>query len=276
MKHLLYFSFLTVVFTACTNSSTTANPKNEASADTTSTQPLTEPTTVPTGLKLIPFKLSDKNCDLVGTEDFPLDEGWCNQRDVTGLRVSLTNSVVANKINGLICKEITGKIGTFQSIKNFVAQIKNLSNEEGEMEFIQDEYTCSLIDSTNTYLSMGIGSYFYAMGGAHPNYGIQVLNVDLNTGQAITLDDILSPGYLPSFKALAKRKFIAQNGNDTWWFSMGEQPFELSEVFSITRKGLTFHYQPYEMGPYAAGAPELVLSTADIAKWLKDNPYLKP
>jgi len=30
------------------------------------------------------------------------------------------------------------------------------------------------------------------------------------------------------------------------------------------------------MGPYAAGAPELVLSTADIAKWLKDNPYLKP
>ena len=43
----------------------------------------------------------------------------------------------------------------------------------------------------------------------------------------------------------------------------------------MSSKGITFIYQPYEIGPYAAGAPEVFLSLKDIQRLLKENPYIK-
>jgi hypothetical protein len=276
MRTITLFTIFFLALTACTNdNSTTTEPKKpaELNADTTE---VAQPTVVPSGLRLKPFKFSDENCELASTEDFELDEGWCNRREVSGLSVSLNNSSVAQKINALICKEITGKVGNMQTIKRFVSDIKTLSNTDGEMEYIQDEYSCALIDSSNTYMSMGVSLYFYAMGAAHGQPAFQVLNVDLITGNKISLADLFVNNYRPSLKALAKRKFLEQNGNGDWWFVTGEQVFDLPETFAISRKGITFTYQPYEVGPYAAGAPEVFLSKKELAKWLKENPYLIP
>ena len=276
MRTITLFTIFFLALTACTNdNSTTTEPKKpaELNADTTE---VAQPTAVPSGLRLKPFKFSDENCELASTEDFELDEGWCNRREVSGLSVSLNNSSVAQKINALICKEITGKVGNMQTIKRFVSDIKTLSNTDGEMEYIQDEYSCALIDSSNTYMSMGVSLYFYAMGAAHGQPAFQVLNVDLITGNKISLADLFVNNYRPSLKALAKRKFLEQNGNGDWWFVTGEQVFDLPETFAISRKGITFTYQPYEVGPYAAGAPEVFLSKKELAKWLKENPYLIP
>ncbi len=276
MRTITVYTLFFLALTACTTDNTTATePKKpaELKADTTE---VAQPTVVPSGLRLKPFKFSDENCELASTEDFELDEGWCNRREVSGLSVSLNNSSVAQKINALICKEITGKVGNMQTIKRFVSDIKTLSNTDGEMEYIQDEYSCALIDSSNTYMSMGVSLYFYAMGAAHGQPAFQVLNVDLITGNKISLADLFVNNYRPSLKALAKRKFLEQNGNGDWWFVTGEQVFDLPETFAISRKGITFTYQPYEVGPYAAGAPEVFLSKKELAKWLKENPYLIP
>jgi hypothetical protein len=276
MRTITLLTLFFLALTACTNDNTTATePKKpaELKADTTE---VAQPTVVPSGLRLKPFKFSDENCELASTEDFELDEGWCNRRQVSGLSVSLNNSSVAQKINALICKEITGKVGNMQTIKRFVSDIKTLSNTDGEMEYIQDEYSCALIDSSNTYMSMGVSLYFYAMGAAHGQPAFQVLNVDLITGNKISLADLFVNNYRPSLKALAKRKFLEQNGNGDWWFVTGDQVFDLPETFAISRKGITFTYQPYEVGPYAAGAPEVFLSKKELAKWLKENPYLIP
>lgn len=276
MRKLLFLSVVSLFFTACntdeTKTSDTLTPKSPVK----DTAAVDQPVTIPSGLKLFPFKLADKNCDLVVPEDMELDEGWCNTRELAGLRVSLTDAAVAQKINGLICKEITGKVGNVTTLKKFVTDIKSLSNEEGDMEFMQDEYSCSLIDSSNTYMSMRVFSYFYPMGAAHGQSSFQVLNVDLITGAKITLADLFVNNYRSSLKAFAKRKFLEQNGNEGWWFTTGDQPFDLPETFAISRKGITFTYQPYEVGPYAAGAPEVFLSKKDLAKWLKENPYLIP
>jgi hypothetical protein len=276
MRKFLLLPVLILFIASCTTDKTKESAKEVPNSSLKDTTVVDAPSIVPSGLKLIPFKLSDKNCDLVVPEDMELDEGWCNTRELAGLRVSLTDAAVAQKINGLICKEITGKVGNVTTLKKFVAEIKSLSNEEGDMEFMQDEFTCSLIDSSNTYMSMGISSYFYAMGAAHGQPGFQVLNVDLTTGAKITLADLFINNYRSSLKAFAKRKFLEQNGNGDWWFVTGEQVFDLPETFAISKKGITFTYQPYEVGPYAAGAPEVFLSKKDLAKWLKENPYLIP
>ena len=276
MRTITLFTIFFLALTSCTNdNSTTTEPKKPADLNADTTE-VAQATVLPSGLRLKPFKFSDENCELASTEDFELDEGWCNRREVSGLSVSLNNSSVAQKINALICKEITGKVGNMQTIKRFVSDIKTLSNTDGEMEYIQDEYSCALIDSSNTYMSMGVSLYFYAMGAAHGQPAFQVLNVDLITGNKISLADLFVNNYRPSLKALAKRKFLEQNGNGDWWFVTGEQVFDLPETFAISRKGITFTYQPYEVGPYAAGAPEVFLSKKELAKWLKENPYLIP
>jgi hypothetical protein len=276
MRKLLFLSVISLFFNACSTNETKTSDTLTTNPPIKDTAAVDQPVTIPSGLKLFPFKLADKNCDLVVPEDMELDEGWCNTRELAGIRVSLTDVAVAQKINGLICKEITGKVGNLATLKKFVADIKTLSNEEGIQDYVQDEYSCSLIDSSNTYMSMRVFSYFYPMGAAHGQSSFQVLNVDLITGTKITLADLFVTNYRSSLKAFAKRKFMEQNGNEGWWFTTGDQPFDLPETFAITRKGITFTYQPYEVGPYAAGAPEVFLSKKDLAKWLKDNPYVIP
>lgn len=276
MQNILCLSVITLWLTACNTNESKTSETLDPKAPSQDTTVVDQPAVIASGLVLSPFKLSDKNCDLMLPEDMEIEEGWCNSREITGLRVSLNNTSVAHKINGLIAKEITGKVGDFTALKKFVSDIRTLSNEEGVEDYVQDEYTCSLIDSSNTYMSMGISSYFYAMGAAHGQPGFQVLNVDLTTGAKITLADLFVNNYRSSLKAFAKRKFLEQNGNGDWWFTTGDQPFDLPESFAITRKGITFFYQPYEIGPYAAGAPDVFLSKKDLAKWLKKNPYLIP
>lgn len=276
MQNILCLSVITLWLTACNTDESKTSETLDPKAPSQDTTVVDQPAVIASGLVLSPFKLSDKNCDLVMPEDMEIEEGWCNSREITGLRVSLNNTSVAQKINGLIAKEITGKVGDFTALKKFVADIKTLSNEEGVEDYVQDEYTCSLIDSSNTFMSLKVFSYFYSIGAAHGQSSVQVLNLDLTTGSKITLADLFVNNYRSTLKAFAKRNFMAQNGNDGWWFTTGDQPFDLPESFAITQKGITFFYQPYEIGPYAAGAPEVFLSKKDLAKWLKKNPYLIP
>jgi len=277
MRNLLFFIGVISFLSACNSGE--KPPKNQVKAPAlvdTPTQIETEKN-VPTGLSFKKFTLKSENCDLPFRFDMEIDEDWCNTREIDGLKVSMKDAEVAQKINILIEKVITGAGGGKEkSLKQFMADIKNTSNEEGDVEYMQDSYTCRLADSSNTFLSMYIFSEYYGFGAAHGQHGSSVLNIDLKTGNQIKLKDVLIDNYKSALKALGKRKFLEQNGNDVWWFSTeDDQPFELPEVFSITRKGITFNYQHYEIGPYAAGAPEVFLSIKDLGPLLKVNPYLK-
>ena len=277
MRNLLFFIGVISFLSACNSGE---NPKENQvkapnMADTT-TQIISQ-LPMPTGLSFKKFTLKAENCDMPFDDDMEIDEDWCNTREINGLKVSMKDAEVAQKINVLIEKEITGAGGgKKKSLKQFIAEIKNSSNEAGEMEYMQDSYTCRLADSSNTFLSMYIFFEYYAFGAAHGQHGSSVLNIDLKTGNQIKLKDVLVDNYKTTLKSLAKRKFLAQNGNEGWWFlTEDDRPFELPEAFSITRKGITFSYQHYEIGPYAAGAPEVFLSIKDLGSLLKENPYLK-
>jgi len=277
MRNLLFFIGAFSFLSACNSGD--SQKENQVKAPQMadiSTQIETEKT-IPTGLSFTKFTLKSENCDMPFSDDMEIDEDWCNTREINGLKVSMKDNEVAQKINFLIEKVITGAGGGKEkSYKQFMAEIKNSSNEAGEMEYMQDSYTCSLADSSNTFLSMYIFFEYYAFGAAHGQHGSSVLNIDLKTGNQIKLKDVLVDNYKSALKALAKRKFLAQNGNEGWWFlEDADQPFELPEVFSISREGITFTYQHYEIGPYAAGAPEVFLSTKDLGPLLKVNLYLK-
>jgi hypothetical protein len=266
MRNLLFFIGVISFLSACDSSdSQKENQVKAPSLVDTSTQIISQ-LPMPTGLSFKKFTLKAENCSGGPLDDeMEIDEDWCNTREINGLKVSMTDTEVAQKINFLIEKEITGAGGRKKiSLKKFIDEIKNSSNESGEMEYMQDSYTCRLADSSNTYLSIYIFSEHYGFGAAHGYHGSSVLNIDLKTGNQIKLKDVLVDNYKSALKSLAKRKFLAQNGNEGWWFLEDDKPFELPDVFSITRKGITFTYQLYEIGSYVVGAPEIFLSIKDL------------
>ena len=277
MRNLLFFIGAISFLSACNSGENPKENQVKAPKMADTTTQITSQLPMPTGLSFKKFTLKAENCDMPFDDEMEIDQDWCNTREINGLKVSMKDAEVAQKINVLIEKEITGAGGgKKKSLKQFIAEIKNSSNEAGEMEYMQDSYTCRLADSSNTFLSMYIFFEYYAFGAAHGQHGSSVLNIDLKTGNQIKLKDVLVDNYKTTLKSLAKRKFLAQNGNEGWWFlEDDDQPFELPEVFSITRKGITFSYQHYEIGPYAAGAPEVFLSINDLGSLLKENPYLK-
>jgi hypothetical protein len=277
MRNLLFFIGVISFLSACNLSDKPKENQVEAPKMADTSAQIETQATTPTGLSFTKFTLKSENCDLPFSDGMEIDQDWCNTREIDGLKVSMKDAEVAQKINVLIEKVITGAGGGKEkSYKQFMADIKTPSNEDGDIEYMQDSYTCRLADSSNTFLSMYIFSEYYGFGAAHGQHGSSVLNIDLKTGNQIKLKDVLVDNYKSALKALGKRKFLEQNGNDVWWFSTeDDQPFELPEVFSITRKGITFTYQVYEIGPYAAGAPEVFLSIKDLGPLLKVNPYLK-
>jgi hypothetical protein len=103
---------------------------------------------------------------------------------------------------------------------------------------------------------------------------LTILNFDLRNGKIIQLSDLFKPGYGKPLKNLVEKQFIKQNGKSAWNFTPGSGDFELADQFSITPQGLVFSYNQYEIGPYAAGMPEVIVSYNLISELFSKDSYL--
>ena len=132
MRNLLLFIGVISFLSACNSSKDPKENRVEAPERADTTTQITAQLTMPTGLTFKKFKLKAENCDMPSAEadDMEVDQDWCNTREINGLKVSMKDAAVAQKINALIEKEITGSNRT---LKQFVAEIKNTSNEAGEL-----------------------------------------------------------------------------------------------------------------------------------------------
>ena len=256
----------------CSNPSEPDNVRQNATADS-SEDAMPQNANIPTGLQWKKQSFKAENCDVPYTNEKEYMEDWCAQRSVDLLTFELNDKSVAQKINLLITKTITGKASGINAVKSYVNQVKGTSGADLEENLSQETVTCSVKDSSKNFLCLSIASFNYALGAAHGTFTMNVINFDLTTGNKITLDELIEPSKFKALKSLAKKKFLQQNGAGGWWFTTEDQPFELAEVFALERKGIRFIYQQYEIGPYMAGLPEVFLSKEEVKNLLKDNPY---
>ncbi|MFM2039210.1 MAG: hypothetical protein RL432_2149 [Bacteroidota bacterium] len=274
MKFLLPALFLALILgtSGCSGSSETENVRENATSDNPQDE-LPINVQKPSGLHWKKQTFKAENCNIPSTDEMEYMEDWCAQRSVDLLTIELNDKSVAQKINLLITKTITGKASGIQAIKKYVNQVKETNAVDLEENLFQETVTCTVKDSSNNFLCLGIASDYYALGAAHGSFTMNFINFDLTTGNKITLDELIESSNFGALKSLAKRKFLQQNGEEGWWFTTEDQPFELAEVFALERKGLRFIYQQYEIGPYSAGLPEVFLSKEEVKSLLKDNPY---
>lgn len=117
-------------------------------------------------------------------------------------------------------------------------------------------------------------------GGAHPNNGRLAWHVDLTTGRLLALDDIFDPAagwreaVLRRVRADLKKQFEEKPG-----FEDALEPAALGKLLAEERRWIfttdkvILTFDPYEIGPYAAGPYEVELSYPTLAPYSrKDGP----
>jgi hypothetical protein len=146
---------------------------------------------------------------------------------------------------------------------------KDLQNDEG-LEPLPDSmgsdlsvgYTVVLAQDDLVSIKFEVGSYY--QGAAHPNSYSDVLNYDLKNGKQLKLADLFKPGAkfveaiaiysIGDLKKQAKDKSLLDD-----MIESGAAPVAKNYLsWNITKKGIGINFDPYQVGPYAAG-PQYVI-----------------
>lgn len=127
---------------------------------------------------------------------------------------------------------------------------------------------------TEGLLVIGLNNYGYT-NGAHGNWTIAYLNIDLDTGKVLDLDEVLRPRYGDALqrllvKAIRRDWKIPRGAPLTQGGFTVDDPF-IPDTFRITPKGLQFVWQLYDIAPYAGGTPDVMISYADLAGLIRKN-----
>lgn len=113
-----------------------------------------------------------------------------------------------------------------------------------------------------TVLELNVGMYQTGM--AHGLTGNQLINWDNAAGRALNIDELLLDGALPEFETAlreAHAKWLQQSpfaADDPGNYAR-MWPFVMTDNVGLTDMGLLVKYQSYEIAPYAAGQPELLI-----------------
>lgn len=120
-----------------------------------------------------------------------------------------------------------------------------------------------VITGNNRLVSLEVETSQYFSGAAHPNSHSNVINFDLRTGRSIRLAELFRPGskYLAALSkyVIAQLKKELGEFGDSDWISRGAAPTASNfSKWTIAKDGLRIRFDPYEVGPYAAG-PQVVV-----------------
>lgn len=105
-------------------------------------------------------------------------------------------------------------------------------------------------------------------GGAHGIYSLTVHNYSLAGGYELTLADLFDAGQRRALDSLVHVKLYEQFGvaDDEGLAAEGFFPeyIAATENFAATPEGLTFYFNPYDIGCYALGAVEVSIDNEEL------------
>lgn len=150
-----------------------------------------------------------------------------------------------------------------QAIKSWIdSELRTFKNNSGEGNFVGKNFfnTKYEIIKDSSYANIIFTSTIYE-GGAHEN--IKIKSFVISRDEAIvSIGSIFKPGtdYLNDLSTISKYKLQEKYGEtlNIGSISDGTKPITSNfETFYIQDHVLTIIFQPYQVGPWAAGVPEI-------------------
>ncbi len=200
--------------------------------------------------------------------------------------VNTKNGKVLTELNNLIYKsfinnELTLKETPTETYDNYIetmiADYDNIVGKDVNPEEIYEdswmyqwEYdaNCRVMLNDNNIVCLSLSYYEYG-GGAHGNYASDYLNYDIKNKSEITLNQVIDT--VANSDALTKLilKELKEQGRIEDLFSKEE--VYATENFYLDFSGIGFVYNPYEIGPYVAGAFDVYFVYEDIKHLLRKD-----
>lgn len=199
--------------------------------------------------------------------------------EMSAVYPQLTGAPNAAGFNRLVKTRVANEIAAFKK------QIMTMSAEDLRMmpaemnNYIDIGYDVEYAD--DDFISVNfVRSEF--TGGAHPNYNFLTVNYDLKNNRELKLAELFKSGakYLGTISAYAtkdlRNRKDAESGESYGLaqdvFADGALPKpENYARWSITKKGLLFTFDPYQVGPYAAGAQYVIVPFAALKSIAKPD-----
>jgi hypothetical protein len=93
------------------------------------------------------------------------------------------------------------------------------------------------------------------------------------------LDSLITAEGMPKLRAVAENIFrkneqLAPNASLSEGYFFADGVFSLAETFTVTKDGIKFLYNPYEIKAYAAGTTELTVPFSKIKDIMKESSIL--
>lgn len=127
------------------------------------------------------------------------------------------------------------------------------------------------IESLPMLLSTGTSSYYYGHGAAHPISGYSTQHFYLSDARPMLATDIFQGNqWQDGLTMLVENQLKKELGN-SYYIESREDLKKLvidTAHWQFDSSKLTLSFNPYEVAPYAAGAPEISLSWASLRPWL--------
>lgn len=216
-----------------------------------------EPITLSGDAEIIAKAIREKNKEL----NYEIDLQY---PQVTG-----GNNPNFEKFNQLVRAVATKKVAEFK--KDMQPKEGDEPPPEGSMgSDIGMGYDVALARDDLISIEFAIGSYY--QGAAHPNTYTETINYDLKNGKQLKLSDLFKPGskYLQALAAysiadLKKQSKAKDDALPDDEIQNGAGPtVQNYRSWKITKKGLGINFDPYQVGPYAAGPWSVVVPFANL------------
>ncbi len=146
----------------------------------------------------------------------------------------------------------------YQFIQEFKKETEDLKTN---WSFKKD---ITVLLNTPQIISFQIEDALYT-GGAHSDYSVNFINIDLDIMKDVKLDDLLLPSYEAELNLAGEKIFRKSYGLspeqdlNKAGFSFENNTFVLNDNFGITEKGLLFYFNIYEIAPYAMGTIDILI-----------------
>lgn len=120
-------------------------------------------------------------------------------------------------------------------------------------------------------------------GMAHHAYEFHVINYDAKAGRVLSLADLFRPGsdYLKAVSdaSVARLRRLNREDGDAY---LGDPDYvenasakpENYDLWTLTPRGIAVTFEPYQVGPFAAGSPNVLVPYAELKGLLRaDGPF---
>jgi len=113
---------------------------------------------------------------------------------------------------------------------------------------------------------------FLQTGGAHPNAFVNYYSFSLSDGKRLKVSDVFRAGTEAKLNRIAEnifkkeRKIAPDESLEKlgYWFEGDE--FKLNDNFGVLKDGIVFHFNAYEIAPYAMGHSEIFIPNKKLEK----------